>query len=110
MAREFSKKFYNSKQWKECRASYISYRQSIDGGLCETCGHATGNLGWIVHHKVWIDESNINNPEVTLNQDNLKYDCQICHNQEKEGQEQEQPRYIFGLNGEVILIKPECED
>lgn len=102
MAREFAKKFYNSKIWKECRASYIDTRKAIDGGMCETC-HM--ELGKIVHHKQWLTELNINNPMIALNHDNLKYDCQTCHNQEKEGKELEQPRYYFE-NGEVILIKP----
>ena len=111
MAQEFAKKFYNSKAWKECRASFITMRVSIDGGLCQTCGYVTGNLGYIVHHdKVWLTQENINDPLVTLNHDNLKYDCLTCHNQEKEGQKHEQPRYVFGLNGEVILIKPEKEE
>lgn len=103
MARGFAKKFYNSSAWKKCRASYISTRVAIDGGMCETCGK---ELGYIVHHKEWITELNINKPEITLNHDNLKYDCQTCHNQEREEKEQEQPRYIFGLNGEIILIPP----
>ncbi len=106
MAKEFARAFYKSKAWRNCRASFISKRVAIDGGLCQTCGIRTGNLGYIVHHdKVWINESNINDPNVTLNHDNLKYDCQTCHNQEKEGK-QEQPRYYFGENGEVILIPP----
>lgn len=108
MAQEFAKSFYNSKAWKECRASFIAERIAIDGGLCMTCGAVTGNLGYIVHHNnVWLTPENINNPEVSLNHDNLKYDCLTCHNQEKENEEAEQPRYYFGENGEVILIKPE---
>lgn len=102
MAQEFSKQFYNSSAWKACRASYISKRIAIDGGMCETCHQ---ELGKIVHHKVWLTPDNINDPMVALNHDNLKYDCQTCHNQEKE-EEQEQPRYVFGEHGEVILIKP----
>ena len=103
MAQEFAKSFYNSKAWRNCRASFIAVRIAIDGGLCMTC-HM--ELGKIVHHKVWLNESNINNPMIALNHDNLKYDCQTCHNQEKEGKEPEQPRYVFGTNGEVILIPP----
>ena len=104
MAQEFAKKFYNSKAWKECRSSYIAKRLAVDGGMCMTCHR---ELGYIVHHRTWLTQENINNPMVTLNHDNLKYDCQTCHNQEKEGKEQEQPRYYISNNGEVILIKPE---
>jgi hypothetical protein len=104
MAQEFAKKFYNSKAWKECRASFIAKRIAIDGGMCMTCHK---ELGYIVHHKTWLTPENISNPMISLNHDKLKYDCLLCHNQEKEGKEIEQPRYVFGVNGEVILIKPE---
>ena len=36
MAREFAKKFYNSKAWRKCRATYIEHRVAVDGGMCET--------------------------------------------------------------------------
>lgn len=36
MAREFAKKFYNSKAWRKCRTTYIEHRVAIDGGMCET--------------------------------------------------------------------------
>lgn len=103
MAKEFAKTFYNSTAWKKCRASYIAHRISIDGGLCETCHEAPG---YIVHHKCWITPNNINNPEVTLNHDNLKYDCQICHNKEKENEEEEKPRYFFGEDGQIYPTPP----
>ena len=101
MAREFAQKFYKSKKWKKCRASYIAYRQSIDGGLCETC---KDRLGYIVHHKEWITPENINNPDVTLNHRNLKYDCLICHNKEKEFEEE--TNYFFGEDGQIYELPP----
>ncbi len=79
MAKEYAHSFYNSKSWKECRASYIT---SVHG-LCERCqekGIIKG--GYIVHHKEYITPSNINNPEITLNHDNLEYVCEECHNKE----------------------------
>ena len=80
MAKEFAKVFYNSKTWKKCRASYIAYRQSIDGGLCEECRE---DVGYIVHHKILLTQKNINNPDITLNHDNLKYVCKPCHDREE---------------------------
>lgn len=79
MAREFAKAFYGSAAWKKCRAAYIAYRKSIDGGMCESCHEKPG---YIVHHKTEIQPWNIDDPEVTLNFHNLKYDCHICHNKE----------------------------
>ena len=49
----------------------------IDGGLCEVCHERTG---FIVHHKINLDSSNISQPEIALNHDNLMYVCQDCHN------------------------------
>jgi len=79
MSKPYAKKFYQSKAWKDCRASYIA---SVNG-LCERCleeGRMKG--GYIVHHKVYITPSNINDVSVTLNFDNLEYVCQDCHNKE----------------------------
>jgi hypothetical protein len=107
MAQEFAKPFYNSKAWKECRASFIAKRIAVDGGMCMTCCQ---ELGLIVHHKIWLTPENIKDPMIALNHDNLKYDCQTCHNQEKEGKEPEPPRYFFGEGGEIFLIPPNKEN
>lgn len=96
--REFSSKFYKSALWRKCRQQYIGARIATDGGLCETCHQ---RLGYIVHHKTWITPENINDPNVTLNQDNLKYDCLVCHNKEKEF-EKEEIKYIFDENGDCV--------
>lgn len=74
MAREFAKSFYQSKAWKKCRQSYFISKH----GLCERCG----NPGKIVHHKIYITPENVNDPDVTLNFDNLELLCQECHNRE----------------------------
>ena len=96
MAREFAEAFYHSRVWKRCRKSYIAYRVTIDGGLCETCHD---RLGQIVHHKVWLTPDNINDPDISLNHLLLKYDCLICHNKERENEER---RYDFDENGDVV--------
>jgi len=74
MAKEWAKSFYQSKAWKKCRDGYI---KSVYG-LCERCGKP----GYIVHHKKYITPKNINDPNITLNWDNLEYICQDCHNKE----------------------------
>lgn len=104
MAKEFAKKFYNSKAWKKCRASYIAMRQSIDGGMCESCHERPG---YIVHHKTELTPYNINDPFVSLNFQNLKYDCHICHNKENKGEEVEGlVQYEFDEEGELIPDPP----
>ena len=81
MAKEFAKQFYNSQRWKDCRKAYINRRINIDGGLCEECHE---RIGYIVHHKRMLTADNINNPDITLNFDNLKFDCKECHDREEE--------------------------
>ena len=76
MAKDFSRKFYSSKQWKECREGYIN---SVNG-LCERClrdGKIT--TGYILHHKEHLTPNNINDADVTLNWDNLEYLCKPHH-------------------------------
>lgn len=105
MAREFAKPFYNSGAWKKCRAAYIKYRKSIDGGLCETCHEAPG---YIVHHKEELTLENIKDPDVTLNFSNLKYDCHICHNKENsiQGDVPGMTRYKFTPDGDIVPLPP----
>ena len=76
MAHAFAKPLYDSPAWQNCRKLYIAKRISIDGGLCEACHQ---RAGYIVHHKIMIDESNVNDPNITLNHDNLQFVCKRCH-------------------------------
>lgn len=75
--KEYARKFYKSKAWQKCRASFIGKRRSIDGGLCEHCGK---RQGYIVDHIEEINPDNINDLSITLNHNNLQYLCLECHN------------------------------
>ena len=77
--REISKPFYNGKAWRKCRAGYI---KSV-GGLCERClKEGKVKEGYIVHHKKYLTERTIGDPNVSLNWDNLEYLCFDCHQKE----------------------------
>jgi len=95
MAQSFAKAFYNSKAWEQCRAAYIS---SVYG-LCARCDNEPG---LILHHLITLKPSNINNPDITLNFDNLTYLC-LKHHNEAHGKQVEL-RYMFDSNGNVIPI------
>lgn len=56
-------RFYASARWKKCRAGYIKFRRTIDGGLCEEC---RDKPGYIVHHKRALTPDNITDPDVSL--------------------------------------------
>ena len=103
VAKEYAKQFYNSKVWKDCRASYIAYRIAIDGGMCEEC-HS--ELGFIVHHKEMLTRDNINDTNITLNFNNLKYDCKACHDREDEHAfiKARNRRYEFDENGNILPL------
>ena len=95
--KEYAENFYTGTKWKNCRAAYIKTREAIDGGMCERCKIVPG---YIVHHKEYITPDNINNPDVTLNLNNLEYLCLDCHN--KEHMTKQDKRYVFGQNGEIL--------
>lgn len=76
MAKEWAKAFYNSKRWTKCRDTYISNRIDVDGGLCEECHEKPG---YIVHHRTTLTKTNISDPDISLNENNLEYVCKDCH-------------------------------
>lgn len=107
MAKEFAKAFYNSSAWKKCRAAYITYRQRIDGGMCESCHEVPG---YIVHHKVELTPENINDPNIALSFGNLKYDCHVCHQKENTGGTiHGLIEYEFSSDGEVCVLPPKLK-
>ena len=101
MAKEYAKAFYNSAAWIKCKNSYI---KSVHG-LCERCGEP----GYIVHHKKYITPKNINDPNITLNHDNLEYLCRKCHNEEHERFKKNKSTkegFKFNELGELVPIAP----
>ncbi|NCB03687.1 MAG: hypothetical protein EOM67_16265, partial [Spirochaetia bacterium] len=56
--------------------------------LCEKCGRPVvigrkadeGRAQGHVHHKIWLNENNINDAHITLGLDNLQLLCEDCHN------------------------------
>ena len=93
------KQFYKSPAWRKARQGYIDYRTAIDGGLCEVCQE---ELGRIVHHVIWLDDINCNDPDIALSFSNFKYECQECHNKERDPRKVLAGRVLYGANGEII--------
>ena len=103
MAKEYAKPFYDSPRWAACRKGYISKRIKIDGGLCEACHQ---RAGYIVHHKEAINEANINDVNVTLNEDNLQFVCKYCHDRMENHFIKSKKgviRYIFDDSGQPYI-------
>lgn len=108
MAKAWAKKFYRSDAWLSCRNGYIQERVRIDAGMCEVCKE---QLGYIVHHKITLTPQNIKNPEVSLNWDNLSYECKDCHDKhDGHGVKRTiSPVCAFDFDGNPLGIYPEFE-
>ena len=70
--KSYAEQFYKSKRWQKCRNEFMGYKHYT----CEICG----GCATIAHHKIHINPVNINNPDITLNWNNLQALCQTCHN------------------------------
>jgi 5-methylcytosine-specific restriction endonuclease McrA len=88
----YTKKFYASQAWKDCREAYIATRFYI----CERCD----NPAEIVHHVIPITPRNIHDPMVTLCFDNLMALCADCHNTIHK-RKHTAPRYTFDHDGNI---------
>ena len=100
MASKAAKQFYSSKAWQDCRNNYAAKR----GHLCENClAKGLYNPGEIVHHKIEITPMNVSNPEITLNDSNLKLLCRKCH-AEAHKSYMKGRRFLIGPEGEVICV------
>lgn len=74
--KDFAKKFYLSKQWKDARAAYLNKVR----GLCEAClKDGLIRPADVVHHKRHLTPENIKDPNITLNFDNLMALCHYHH-------------------------------
>ena len=72
MSRDFSKKFYASKEWKQVR-EYILKR---DCYMCRKCG---ASYPLEVHHIIHLTPENIYDPRITLDEKNLITLCRADH-------------------------------
>lgn len=97
MAREFARAFYQSQNWKRCRAAVVKERR----GLCERClAKGIYSPGVIVHHKIHISPENITDESVLLDKDNLELVCRECHADLHRG---DGKRYTLDELGRVVL-------
>ena len=85
MAQEWAASFYHSPAWKKNRANYMKRPLdtplgTVPPGMCERC-FEMGELvpAKIVHHKIHLTPTNIDDPHITLNYGNFQRLCQDCH-------------------------------
>jgi 5-methylcytosine-specific restriction endonuclease McrA len=97
MAKKFSKKLYNSVKWRDIR-KYVLNR---DFYMCQVCNEPNCNT---VHHITELTPININDPNITLNADNLITLCEECHRcvHGDYTHSKEEARYSFDVDGNII--------
>ena len=86
--------FYTSQKWRRVATAYMSSKSYI----CERCGAPAV----ICHHKKWLDDKTVHDPEIALSFDNLEALCQECHNAEH-GLRHDVA--IFNEAGELVDVK-----
>lgn len=101
MSREFATSFYNSSAWKKARQVCLSKNH----GICSRCGKAFASKDLIVHHKIMLSPDNINDPNITLNQDNLELLCVSCHSIEHGNKDDLNKSFIFDDEGNIIDVR-----
>lgn len=91
--------FYKTHAWKKCKSAYLKHAR----GLCERCLERGLIVpAEIVHHKVWLTPDNLNDPNITLNWDNLMAVCRKCHGEIHEASYRRKPkRYSVDEFGRV---------
>lgn len=71
MAKDYSKSFYDSREWMQVRSAVLMR----DRYTCRICGRPAEE----VHHVIHLTPANIWDTSVTLNPDNLISLCHSCH-------------------------------
>lgn len=97
--RSINSKFYKSAAWLSCRRAYLE-----EHPLCEIClSRGEYTPAEHVHHKVWLNKYNENDPNFTLNWSNLQAVCHTCHNQIHAGTSNQPRRYSVDELGRVTV-------
>jgi 5-methylcytosine-specific restriction endonuclease McrA len=96
MAKPFAIKFYKSKAWRTVRAQVLRR----DHYSCVDCDCRASE----VHHIIELTPDNIDNPDISLNMDNLESLCWDCHNKRTKKRIDVSELYEFNENGMVVPV------
>lgn len=104
------KSFYQSKLWKQVKNN-IWLKQSCLCAICHRPVYVNGISEYIpkenrrtgiVHHIVWLDDSNIYDENISINEDNLVGICKECHEKEHHKDMVTRNDVMFDDNGNLI--------
>lgn len=101
----WAESFYKSKQWQTCRHDFLSSKH----WLCERCAReGTESPATVAHHKIYLTRSNINDPDISMNWNNLEALCREHHYQEHHRRASSiltESGYFFDANGQLVPDK-----
>jgi len=104
------KSFYQSKLWKQVKNN-IWLKQSCLCAICHKPVYVNGISDYIpkdkrrtgiVHHKVWLDDSNVYDENISINEDNLIGICKECHENEHHKDISTRKEFMFDEQGNLI--------
>ena len=96
MAKPWAEAFYHSGQWRATRKLVLRRDHYT---CCDCEGRATE-----VHHIIELTPSNINDPHIALNPDNLMSLCGDCHKKRTLNIGDVQPGLVFDDRGQLIPL------
>jgi len=103
-------KFYKSKLWqkvkknvwiKQCCLCNRCHRPVYVDGISDYIPKEKRRTG-IVHHKIYLNDININDPSIALCMDNLEGLCKECHELEHHKDEVTRKGYMFDEDGDLV--------
>ena len=103
------REFYNSRAWQDVRKT-VWLRQNLLCNRCHKPVYVDGISDYlpkgqrrigIVHHKIYLDDTNIYNKDIALGLDNLEGICKDCHELEHNKGQAIRNNYYFDEEGNI---------
>lgn len=107
------KDFYHSKAWKQVRRN-VWLRQHCLCAICRKPVYVSGLTDYlpkesrrigIVHHKIFLNDSNVYDKNITLNENNLEGVCKECHENIHHPNVSLRNEYEFDDAGNLVIKK-----
>lgn len=104
------KDFYNSKVWKDVRKN-VWLKQHLLCAICNRPVYVDGLSDYIpkenrrtgiVHHKIYLNDTNVYDDSIALDENNLIGICKECHEEEHHQDIAKRKDYVFNDDGELI--------
>lgn len=121
-----TQEFYKSKEWSDCKAQVLHERLKEGVVYCECCHkpilssfnpNGKNNKGAMVfHHKIFLNNQNVNDPSISINPKNIAVLHWACHNEVHNrfnGSKPERKVYIITgapCSGKTTFVKERIQE